>query len=44
MNRYTPTAVFLHWLMAIAFVALFALGLYMADLPLSPDKLKLYSS
>ena len=43
MNRYTRIAVFLHWLMAIAFVGLFALGLYMADLPLSPDKLKLYS-
>lgn len=43
MKRFTPTAIFLHWLMAIAFVALFALGLYMTELPLSPDKLKLYS-
>ena len=42
-SNYTRTAIALHWLMAIAFVALFTLGLYMADLPLSPDKLKLYS-
>lgn len=40
---YTMTAVRLHWLVAVALVGVFSLGLYMHDLPLSPDKLKLYS-
>ena len=43
MKRYTITAIGLHWLMAAALFGMFALGLYMADLPLSPEKLKLYS-
>ncbi len=42
-DRYTSTAIILHWLMAVLLAALFALGLYMADLPLSPWKLKLFS-
>ena len=33
----------LHALVAVLVLSLFALGLYMADLPLSPQKLKLYS-
>ena len=41
--RYTRTAKALHWLMAILFFGLLALGFYMHDLPLSPEKLKLYS-
>ncbi|ANQ86036.1 cytochrome b [Azoarcus olearius] len=41
--RYTGTAIALHWLIALALFAIFALGLYMHDLPLSPTKLKLYS-
>jgi cytochrome b561 len=41
--RYTRTAIGLHWLIALAIIATFALGLYMSDLPLSPTKLKLYS-
>ncbi|HLO64136.1 MAG TPA: cytochrome b [Azonexus sp.] len=40
---YTTTAKALHWLMAILLFGLLALGFYMHDLPLSPDKLKLYS-
>uniref|UniRef100_Q47CA7 Cytochrome B561, bacterial n=1 Tax=Dechloromonas aromatica (strain RCB) TaxID=159087 RepID=Q47CA7_DECAR len=40
---YTKTAKALHWLMAILLFGLLALGFYMHDLPLSPDKLKLYS-
>ncbi|MCX7148573.1 MAG: cytochrome b [Rhodocyclales bacterium] len=40
---YTGLAVALHWLIAIAIFGSFALGIYMADLPLSPQKLKLYS-
>ena len=42
-THYTRTAKGLHWLMAILFVGLLALGFYMHDLPLSPEKLKLYS-
>jgi cytochrome b561 len=43
MKKYTTTAIALHWLMAVAILGAFALGLYMAGLPLSPDKLRLYS-
>jgi len=42
-NQYTRTAKALHWLMAILFFGLLALGFYMHDLPLSPEKLQLYS-
>lgn len=42
-SRYTPTAIFLHWLLALGLVGTFALGFYMQGLPLSPGKLKLYS-
>jgi len=41
--RYTATAVGLHWLMAVLILATFGVGLYMAGLPLSPTKLKIYS-
>jgi cytochrome b561 len=41
--RYTNTAVVLHWLVALLIFAVFPLGLYMADLHLSPLKLRLYS-
>jgi cytochrome b561 len=40
---YTHTAIGLHWLIAIAIIGTFSLGLYMHELPLSPQKLKLYS-
>jgi cytochrome b561 len=42
-TSYTRTAIGLHWLIAIAIVTTFSVGLYMSDLPLSPDKLKIYS-
>lgn len=42
-NRYTHTAVSLHWLIALLIFATFPLGVYMHDLPFSPDKLRLYS-
>ena len=42
-THYTRTAKGLHWLMTILFFGLLALGFYMHDLPLSPEKLKLYS-
>ncbi len=41
--RYSTPAIVLHWLMALLIFVGFPLGLYMVDLPLSPDKLKLYS-
>jgi cytochrome b561 len=42
-SRYTPFAVLLHWLMALAITASFILGSYMTDLPFSPSRLKLYN-
>lgn len=42
-QRYTYTAIGLHWLMAIGFFAMFALGLYMTEMPFSPQKLQVYS-
>ncbi len=42
-TRYTTTAKGLHWLMAVLLLGLIGLGFYMHDLPLSPQKLKLYS-
>lgn len=39
--RYTRTAMLLHWLLGIALVTVFGVGLYMADLPFSPQRLKL---
>ena len=41
--RYSTPAIVLHWLVALLIFVGFPLGLYMVDLPLSPDKLKLYS-
>lgn len=41
--RYTPPAMAFHWLLALAIIGSFGVGLYMADLPLSPQKLKLYN-
>ena len=42
-TTYTPVAKGLHWLMAVLILGLLALGIYMSDLPLSPQKLTLYS-
>jgi cytochrome b561 len=42
-TTYTPVAKGLHWLMAVMILGLLALGIYMHDLPLSPQKLELYS-
>ena len=41
--RYSTPAIVLHWLVALLICAAFPLGVYMHELPLSPDKLKLYS-
>jgi cytochrome b561 len=42
-DRYDYVAIALHWLLAVALVAIFSVGLYMADLPFSPQRLKLYN-
>jgi cytochrome b561 len=39
--RYTLTAIALHWVLAVAIITAFAVGLYLEDLPFSPAKLKL---
>jgi cytochrome b561 len=41
--RYTRTAMALHWLLALAIVVSFCVGLYMSDLPFSPTRLKLFN-
>ena len=41
--RYGSMAIALHWLMAIALVGMFAVGLYMTGLPFSMQRLKLYN-
>jgi cytochrome b561 len=41
--RYTRTAMSLHWLIALMIIGMFGFGLYMVELPLSPQKLKFYS-
>jgi cytochrome b561 len=42
-SRYSLTAIVLHWVLALALVGLFALGLYMHELPFSLQRLKLYN-
>ena len=42
-THYTTPAKALHWLMALMLGCLLALGFYMADLPLSPEKIQLFS-
>lgn len=41
-NRYTKTAVVLHWLIAIAIFGMFALGWYMSELPKEAPKQMAY--
>jgi cytochrome b561 len=43
ISRYNGISIALHWILAIALVAIFVVGLYMADLPFSPQRLKLYN-
>jgi cytochrome b561 len=40
---YNRPAIALHWLVALIVLCSFPVGLYMVDLPLSPQKLKIYS-
>jgi cytochrome b561 len=41
--QYTRTAKSLHWLMALMIIGMIPLGMYMHELPVSPEKLQLYS-
>ncbi len=42
-GRYDRVAIALHWLLALMLVSSFGVGLYMADLPMSPTRLKVYN-
>ena len=42
-TRYTTIAIVLHWVLALALILSFSVGLYMADLPLSPQRVKLFN-
>lgn len=42
-ESYSSVARLLHWVLALALLGLFAMGTYMADLPFSPQRLKLYN-
>jgi len=42
-QRYTGVAIGFHWLLAVMITGAFAVGLYMTDLPFSPQRLKLYN-
>ena len=41
--RFTPTAVALHWVLAVLIIFNLCFGLYTVGLPLSPQKLKFFS-
>ena len=41
--RYSTAAIVLHWLLGLSIFAMFAIGVYMSDLPFSPTRLKLYN-
>lgn len=41
--RYSRVAMLLHWVLALALLGLFGVGLYMTELPFSPWRLKLYN-
>jgi cytochrome b561 len=44
MQRYTGTAILLHWLIALLIIGTFSMGLVMTDIPgITPTKLKYYS-
>lgn len=41
--RYSSLAMLLHWVLGLVIVAVFVHGLYMVDLPFSPQRLKFYN-
>ncbi len=42
-ERWGPVSLWLHWTMFVLIAAIAVLGLYMADLPNNPQKIKFYS-
>jgi cytochrome b561 len=42
-GRYTRMAIAAHWLLALLIAANFALGVYMHELPMSPQRLRLFN-
>jgi len=42
-GRYSGVAIALHWLLAVLIAGSLGVGLYMADLPMSPTRLKLFN-
>jgi len=42
-TRYTTIAIVLHWVLAVALIMSFSVGLYMADLPVTPQRVKLFN-
>lgn len=42
-GRYNGLSILLHWVLGAGLIGVFAVGLYMADLPFSPQRLKLYN-
>ncbi len=42
-SHYTKTAIALHWIIGIALIFNFVLGLYVSDLPFSPERIRLIS-
>ena len=42
-NRYNSVSIILHWVLGIALISIFCFGVYMADLPFSPSRLKLFN-
>ena len=43
VTRYNLMAIVLHWVLALALLGSFVMGLYMTDLPFSPLRLKLFN-
>lgn len=43
LPRYTTPAIALHWLLAVAIVAIFALGVQMSSMPFSPRRLQFFN-
>ncbi len=43
VDRYTPTAIALHWVLALMILGSLGVGATMTELPFSPQRLKLYN-
>lgn len=43
LARYGTVAIAFHWVLAVALIGSFAVGVYMAELPFSPQRVRLYN-